>query len=115
MSEERLQILRMLESGKVSAEEALRLLEAVEAPAARPSGPAPKYLRIKVIDKVGRGKNADVKIPIGLVKVLGRVVHLGLQDTEMPWAEVEKAIQEGLTGRIAEVEDEQHRVEIYVE
>jgi|BarGraIncu00421A_1022006.scaffolds.fasta_scaffold03687_7 Asp-tRNA(Asn)/Glu-tRNA(Gln) amidotransferase B subunit len=84
MSEDRSRILNMLAEGKISAEEAERLLDALDAragapaPEAAPAGPAvkgdpspllealPKFLYVKVI--AANGDNVDVKIPIALVR-----------------------------------------------
>jgi len=80
MSEDRARILNMLGEGKISAEEAERLLDALEGrvtdqPAAGPAivgDPAPlldalpKYLYVKV-DSVD-GDKVDVKVPLALVR-----------------------------------------------
>jgi hypothetical protein len=81
MSEDRSRILSMLAEGKISAEEAERLLDALDTRAGgSPAsvGPAitgdpgpllealPKYLYVKVI--AANGDNVDVKIPIALVR-----------------------------------------------
>ena len=87
MSEDRGRILNMLAEGKITAEEAERLLDALDARAgAAPAPPAPgesaetgvhgdpspliealpKYLYVKV--EAANGDNVDVKIPIALVR-----------------------------------------------
>ena len=87
MSEDRGRILNMLAEGKITAEEAERLLDALDARAgAAPASPAPgesaetgvhgdpspliealpKYLYVKV--EAANGDNVDVKIPIALVR-----------------------------------------------
>lgn len=82
MSEDRARILNMLASGKINAEEAERLLDALDSRAAAPSGDAgepaikgdpsaliaalPKFLYVKVDGK--KGENVDVKIPLALVR-----------------------------------------------
>ena len=81
MSEDRSRILNMLAEGKINAEEAERLLDALDARAgAAPAaaGPAikgdpgplidalPKFLYVKVL--AANGDNVDVKIPISLVR-----------------------------------------------
>jgi len=80
MSEDRARILNMLADGKISADEAERLLDAMEGrtaekPAAEPAikgDPAPlldalpKYLYVKV-DSVD-GDKVDVKVPLALVR-----------------------------------------------
>jgi len=80
MNEDRIRILNMLAEGKISAEEAERLLDALDARVA-PAGAAappiqgdpgplidalPKFLYVKVI--AANGDNVDVKIPIALVR-----------------------------------------------
>ncbi len=81
MSEDRSRILNMLAEGKITAEEAERLLDALDArtgAAAAPAEPAikgdpapliaalPKYLYVKVLST--DGDTVDVKVPIALVR-----------------------------------------------
>jgi hypothetical protein len=80
MSQERDRILDLLAAGKITAEEAGRLLDAVQtgdgraaaqaasAPAAptNGSGLLPKYLYVKVLST--QGDNVNVKIPLSLVR-----------------------------------------------
>jgi hypothetical protein len=82
MSEDRSRILSLLAAGKITADEAERLLDALDArssaAAAAPAGAAfagdpepllaalPKHLYVKVI--AVSGDNVDVKIPIALVR-----------------------------------------------
>jgi hypothetical protein len=76
MSEERNRILDLLAAGKITAEEAGRLLDAVgsgaaqaaSAPAAPKSVPGelPKFMYVKVIST--KGDNVNVKIPLSLVR-----------------------------------------------
>ena len=72
-SEERMKILKMIEDGKLSAEEGTKLLSALNSPRVptppRPSNlpGAPRWLRIRVTDiRTGRSK-ASVQIPLALV------------------------------------------------
>jgi hypothetical protein len=83
MSGDRTRILNMLAEGKITAEEAERLLDALES--RRPGEPAgeatpsvvkgdptpllttlPKYLRVKVDGK--EGEKVEVKVPLALVR-----------------------------------------------
>ena len=76
MGEERSRILDLLAAGKITAEEAARLLDALESRAAQPvaeetaakAGPSgtPKYMYVKVVSV--KGDNVNVKIPLGLVR-----------------------------------------------
>ncbi len=79
MSEDRSRILNMLAEGKITAEEAEQLLDALDARktplAAEPAikgdpsaliAALPKYLYVKVVSV--NGDNVDVKVPLALVR-----------------------------------------------
>lgn len=76
MSQERNRILDLLATGKITAEEAARLLDALDSRAAQAaaapaapkngSGELPKFLYVKVIST--KGDNVNVKIPLSLVR-----------------------------------------------
>jgi hypothetical protein len=76
MSQERDRILDLLVAGKITAEEASRLLDAVDSrpaqaapePAAPKNGPGglPKFMYVKVLST--KGDNVNVKIPLSLVR-----------------------------------------------
>jgi hypothetical protein len=71
MNENRRQILQMLSEGKISAEEAERLISALEEPSAKPGGfasssdvkPHPKYLRVQV-DAQENGQEGPTKVNV---------------------------------------------------
>ncbi|MCP4641254.1 MAG: hypothetical protein GY851_12505 [bacterium] len=73
MSEERRRILDMLANGKVTVDEAERLMAAVGADAAEPgaapgTGPKhnPKYLRVVINEP--KGDRVNVQVPVGLIR-----------------------------------------------
>src|SRR5712691_7452679 len=72
VTEERRQILEMLAAGKINADEADRLLGALQgesaaaAPAATQTKPAPKFLRV----------NINVRVPIALLRAGVRLASL---------------------------------------
>ena len=75
MSEDRKRVLEMLASGKLTVDEAERLLAALaSAPASAPEGAASarpgRFFRIVVKKKnaEGKGHDVDVRIPFSLVK-----------------------------------------------
>ncbi len=124
VSEERLRILKMVEEGKISPEDAARLLEALKTSEAREkpqtgTGAAPRWLRIRITE--GDGTRVNVNLPVRLVKVALKVAERygGMDEaaTEEIMAALEEAIAEGESGRIVEVVDEEDgdRVEIYLE
>ena len=84
MSQERNRILDLLAAGKITAEEAGRLLDALETRAAQAesapaapkngSGELPKFLYVKVIST--QGDNVNVKIPLSLVRAGLKLTNL---------------------------------------
>ncbi|MGQ9466726.1 MAG: SHOCT-like domain-containing protein [Anaerolineae bacterium] len=121
MAEERLKILQMLEEGKITAEEAAALLRALGSrkpgPTVSPPIGAGRFLRVRVAD-IGSGKNkVNVTIPLQLVKVGLRIAERFAPETEVDWQGLAEAITSGAAGKIVEIEDEEEneRVEIYVE
>jgi hypothetical protein len=120
-SEERMQILRMLEARQISADEAAKLLAALDASAAgtgSTESDQAKWFRVRVTDtQTGRSK-VNVNIPMNLVnlglKIGARFApDMGRLDVD----EVITAIRSGAQGRIVDVEDNEggERVEIFVE
>lgn len=117
MTGERLQILQMVQEGKLTAEEALKLLEAVEAPQPKSTAPAPTTLRVRVTDRTGRTKNAEIRIPLKLASAIGRFLNFtAVAETErVTWDQVEQAVAAGQSGRIIDIAEGDRRVEVFVE
>lgn len=119
--EERMQILKMIESRQISAEEGARLLAALDRAdktAAAPRANVPRWFRVRVTD-LRSGKNkVNVNIPMSLVEVAIKMGARFAPETEdLDLAQITKAIREGAQGKIVDIEDETdgERVEIYVE
>ncbi|HEX6988237.1 MAG TPA: hypothetical protein VF282_02110 [Bacillota bacterium] len=118
--DERLQVLKMIEGGQISAEEGVRLLAAVERGAGEGQDPErPRWLRVRVD---GRGEKVNVNLPIAAVElVLGLVTRFlprqAGRDGGLPLdpAEITRLIRSGARGRIVEVESEDAHVEVFVE
>jgi len=76
MSENRKQILSMLAEGRITADEAERLLAALENPApeapSRPAGTKPKYLRILIEADDRHGgetrTKVNIRVPLALLR-----------------------------------------------
>lgn len=121
-SEERMKILKMIEEGKLSAEEGAKLLAALSGPRVPPRSPgmpgAPRWLRIRVTDvRTGRSK-ASVQIPLALVDAGMKIgAHYAPEVEGVNMSNVMEAIRSGVTGKIIDVTDEEdgEHVEIYVE
>jgi SHOCT-like protein len=123
-SEERMKILKMIEEGKLSAEEGTKLLSALNGPKTpmppRPPGMpgGPRWLRIRVTDvRTGRSK-ASVQIPLALVDAGMKIgAHFAPEVEGVNMSNVMEALRSGVTGKIIDVTDEEdgEHVEIYVE
>ena len=124
-TEERMQILRMIEEGKISAGEGAQLLRALEEK--KESGPTteplrgaskPRWFRVRVTDvKTGRSK-VNVNIPIGLVNVGMRMGARFAPEMEgFAYDELMDAIRSGRQGKVIDITDNEdgERVEIFVE
>ncbi len=125
--EERMKILKMIEEGKISADEGSKLLAALSGPrrGMPPTPPRPpgmggsaRWLRIRVTDtRTGRSK-ASVQIPLALVDAGMKIgAHFAPEVEGVDMSNVMEALRMGVTGKIIDVTDEEdgEHVEIYVE
>ena len=131
MSEERARILRMVASGKLSAEEAAELLEALE-PAPRTearaaslveplpvaSPPGARTLVINITE--GGDSKVNVRIPLGLARAAGRFIPRQAQEyLEDHGIDLKQILSEQITGwakgPLIEVQDDEDHVLIAVE
>ncbi len=123
MQEERLQILKMIEAGTVSADQGSKLLEALDTEdGGKTAGAAGQWLRIRVED-VKRGKSkVNLNVPLGLLDLAMKFIpkqamaDLGNGQQPIDVAEIVRAIKSGARGKIVEVEQEEEglRIEITV-
>lgn len=126
--EERMKILKMIEEGKVSAEEGAKLLVALAESRRGPFDPAvpgkprrpgaPRMLRIRVTDVVTGRSKASVQIPLALVDAGMKIgAHFAPEVEGMDMSNVMDAMRSGVTGKIIDVMDEEdgEHVEIFIE
>ncbi|HEY3290601.1 MAG TPA: hypothetical protein VGK87_10780 [Anaerolineae bacterium] len=127
--EERMKILKMIEDGKVSAEDGARLLAALDdsRKQSRPVPPMPpspgttasgRWLRIRVTDASSGKSKVNVNIPMGLVNVgLKMGAKFAPEVNGMDVQQITDAINSGMTGKIIDVVDDEdgEHVEIFVE
>jgi hypothetical protein len=127
-SEERLQILKMIQEGKISAEEGAKLLQALTAGAKadkRPTSPSggpgssdARWFRVRVTDLASGKSKVSVNIPMGLVNVAMKMgARFAPNIDNVDYEEMMTAIKSGASGKIVDATDEEsgERVEIYVE
>ena len=126
--EERMKILKMIEEGKISAEEGAKLLAALAEGRRGPLDPAvpgkpgrpgaPRMLRIRVTD-IGSGRSkASVQIPLALVDAGMKIgAHFAPEVEGVDMSNVMDAMRSGVTGKIIDVIDDEdgEHVEIYIE
>ena len=124
-AEERMQILKMIQEGKISAEEGAKLLQALGAGKAdkratttSPAGSDARWFRVRVTDLASGKNKVNVNIPMGLVNVAIKMGARFAPNIEgANYDEMVQAIKSGASGKIMDVTDEQdgERVEIFVE
>lgn len=123
-SEERMQILKMIEEGKISASEGTELIRALDRDnAGKEKEPlkgasAPRWFRVRITD-TSTGKNkVNVNIPMGLVNVGMKMGARFAPEIEgVEFEKVTELIQSGAQGKVMDIIDneEGERVEIFVE
>lgn len=114
--DERHRILEMLQQGKVSVDEAARLLAAVDAGTARP---APRLVRVRVV--TGRGEAANLSVPVALATtILGLLperAKVVINDQPLDVRDLVEGLTSGaVSGKLVDVStDRGDRIEIWVE
>jgi hypothetical protein len=124
-AEERMKILKMVEEGKISAEDGAKLLAALSESRKSAGTPAPgltggeaRWFRVRVTDLATGKTKVNVNIPMGLVNVgikMGARFAPNFDSEQM--AAIAEALKSGALGKIVETTDEEdgERVEIFVE
>ncbi|HBF40481.1 MAG TPA: hypothetical protein DDW19_01475 [Anaerolineaceae bacterium] len=124
--EERLKILKMIAENKITAEEGVLLIKAIDTPTA-PSLPGtpqvvpghePRFLRIHITDtRTGRPR-VNIRLPIS---VINAGFKMGARfSPEVQGLDAEQLlgfIKAGVTGQVVDIQDEEdgEHVEIYLE
>lgn len=134
-SDERLRILRMIQEGKISAEEGLKLLgtlsqgsnqasssaarQTVKPPEPEPgSGHEAHYFRVRVTDTNTGRVRVNVRMPVSVVTAgLKLGARFSPQIEGMNMAQLAEAIRSGEMGQIVDVYDDNdgEHVEVFLE
>ena len=122
-NEERMKILKMIDEGKITAEEGARLLSTLERepqvaarkPALRGAYGGARWLKVRVTDMVTGKAKATVNLPLGLVDAGLNIASKYAPD--VAFDELVEAINAGAEGKIIDVYDEEdgEHVEIFIE
>jgi hypothetical protein len=122
-AEERLQILDMIRSGQITADEGARLLETLKEEDRLPEEPrlgsrakGPDQFRIRVTDLESGQQKVDMRIPWSLVNV-GINMGARFARDEVKVEDFVEAVQAGAEGKIMDLVDEEEgeRIEVFVE
>ena len=120
-----MRILKMIDEGKISAEEGAKLLSALSESRRGPNIPmssrapgAARWLRVRVTDVATGRSKATVQIPLALIESgmkIGAHFAPEVEGVDMPT--IMEALRSGMTGKIVDVIDEKdgEHVEIFVE
>lgn len=134
LSEERLEILRLVENQTVTAEEAGRLLEALDRsdrsfsasqptapftpvlpiPPAPPSSPGGS-VRIRITDLSSGKAKINLVLPYRLVDSGVKLAKRLAPDHMLDSKEIRRSIEDGYWGPLLDITDDEKRVEIIVE
>jgi len=134
-SEERLKILKMIQEGKITAEEGVKLMEALESAerlnqqaspgAVRTAGPAQaaggkggRWFHVRVTDTNTGKVRVNVRLPVNLVNAgvkMGARFSPEVQGLDME--QLMQYINSGETGQIVDVYDDEdgEHVEVFIE
>ena len=122
MNEEILRILKMLEEGKIDAEKAESLIDALNNPKGFPTTSIEQDKMLKVRVNSTKGDNINVNIPVKFIKTLGSAIKKipkvqgveGIEDIDVQ--AILEAVGNCLDGKIVDVKSENGDiVEVVVE
>ncbi len=116
MSEERMRILKMLEEGKISADDAAKLLSAVESgpkskgtPGGVP-GAVRKVLHVEIQGEGEEKPRVNVNVPLELIRVAMSLIpkdaRVKMEAKGIDLDNITRMIEDGVEGKIVEVEHE---------
>jgi hypothetical protein len=120
-TDERNRILRMVETGQITAEQAAQLLDAMASERERPGDRTrSRTVRIRVTNSAANPRkiNLTATLPVYLVEVSLRLgTRLIPQLSGSALEDLLRSIQEGATGRLLDIQDLEagERVEIFAE
>ena len=127
--EERMKVLEMVRDGIISAEEAAQLLETMGLADEKPASKSPdprismrkgkgRTFRVRVTDTDTNKPRVNVTIPMALVNVAMRTgAKFAPEIDGIDMEEIFQAINDGTTGKIVDVVDENdgEHVEVFIE
>jgi hypothetical protein len=120
MSDEKDRVLKLLEEKKITAEEAAKLLDAINRSEGG-GGQRNRFLKVRVFDRDSDRAKVNVTLPIGLVKwgmnLIPDEAKAKIEEQEIDMKLITEALEKGMTGKIVDVDDDEkgQHVEIWLE
>lgn len=130
-ADERMKILKMIQEGKISAEEGAQLIQALETtgpgapPSARPEPPVPpaprgggRWFRVRVTDTDSGKTRVNVRLPLGLINAGMKMGARFSPEVEgLDLSQLTQYLNSGEVGQIVDVYDEEdgEHVEVFIE
>ena len=127
MENEKIRILKMVEDGKLTAEEAMKLIESmgktdlVKVPDHSKRGSGPRFLKIRVYEDGTKKPKVNIAIPLGLAKIVTKFLpgsaKMELNNRKIDLEDLISTITDATEGKILEIHDEEdnEHVEIVIE
>lgn len=117
--EEQRKILEMVQVGRITADEAARLLDALrdQAQSMQRRKRTPRWVRIRVTDVDAKRVRVNLTLPVGLVRAGLRAGGSIAGMEGLNTAELEEMLNRGEVGHILDIQDanDGERVEIFIE
>ncbi|MEA5078208.1 MAG: hypothetical protein VB013_06520 [Anaerolineaceae bacterium] len=123
-SDERLRVLKLIEEGKISASEAVSMLDAASKPENETgestvvANEPPRYIHVLVTDMDSGKARVNIRMPINLVNTgIKMGAHLSTEINVLDTNQINDYIKRGVTGQVLDVmdDDEGERVQIFLE
>jgi len=122
MSDEKMMILKMLKDGKITADEAAKLLLTIDQgdekkKKSKKKTPS-KYLRVRITDVDSNKVRANIRIPLNILKIGSKFgAHFTSNIDGIETDDLMRAIEEGEMGKIVDVYDDEdgEHVEVFIE
>ena len=127
MNEEKMMILKMLQEGKISANEAAILLESLDSGSKKKEDKKQsdeshktegKFFRVSITDTTTGKSRANIRMPLSVMGIGMRFgAHFAPQIDGVESEQLMDAIRNGQVGKIIDVfdDDDGEHVEIYIE
>ncbi|MBN1879356.1 hypothetical protein JW823_04520 [bacterium] len=127
--EQKVRILKMVEEGKITSEEAVKLLEAMDETLDRQPSPSqvlkPKkfmrFLKIRIFEGDLDKPKVRVALPIALLKLATKFIpedaKAEINGRNIDLDEILRAVDENTEGKLLEVHDDEEktRIEIFID